>query len=88
VTAHQQTKLNELAQEFRSVGVREDSETRSVFLDCFDVSLPEACVRCGDDSDHLSAHFDHSFVVAVPVKTYRVSPSGFRQDITPVESAA
>lgn len=82
MTAHQQSKLNDLAREFQSVGVREDSHSRSIFVDVYDHGLPERCVECGSDDSHLGA--DHSFKVAHPVATFRISPSGFTQNLTPV----
>jgi hypothetical protein len=87
MTAHQQSKLNQLASEYRSTQVREDSHSQSVFVDCYDVPHPECCVRCGDDGDHISARYDHSFWVAAPVATFRVSPSGFQQRIDPMVAA-
>lgn len=83
MTAHQQTKLNELAKEYRSTRVREDSETLSIFVECYDIGTPERCVRCGDDSDHLG--FDHPFWVAHPVAQFRINPSGAVFNLTPLE---
>ena len=87
-TARQQDQLDRLAKEYKSVSVRKDSHSLSLLVDCFTCGMPELCVSCGkDELEHLRGGV-HNFRVAVPVATYRISPSGFRQDITPVGSAA
>jgi hypothetical protein len=84
VTAHQQSKLNQLKSEYRSAKDRQDSHSLSILVDCYDVPHPECCVRCGSEDDHISARFDHPFWVAAPVATFRLSPSGFQQRIDKV----
>lgn len=90
MTAHQQTKVNELAKVYQSTRVRECHETSSVFVECYRDPTPELCVECGEEREaHLhptdGPYFRslsnplHYFKVAAPVAQFRISPSGFRQ---------
>jgi hypothetical protein len=97
MTAHQQSQLNKLATEYRSTTPRDANDgTDSVLVDCWEVSLPELCVVCGrEDVEHLNIVSNgsvpagleargHAFRVAVPAASFRVSPSGFVQNVSPV----
>jgi hypothetical protein len=80
--ALQREVLEDLASVFASVGVR-GTGTHSVYMDCYE-QQPDACSACGThQDDHEDGIWDHDYRVPVPVKTYRVMPSGFKLDITP-----
>jgi hypothetical protein len=94
MTDEQRDHLERLSEHYASVGVRSAPEGSDVIFDCYSTGLPERCVFCGEDepshqniSDPLPWHF-HAFRVAVPVRTYRVAPSGFRQRLDRLEQVA
>jgi hypothetical protein len=94
MTDEQRDQLERLSEHYASVGVRSAPEGADVIFDCYDVGLPERCVWCGEEADdHPSDDFrterlTHYFRVAVPVRTYRVAPSGFRQRLDRLEQVA
>lgn len=85
MTRQQQERIDQLATEYHSVSPRLDSHSLSYYVDCYATALPERCSACGrEDVDHLGPDYiGHHFRVAVPVATFRIAPSGFKQDVTP-----
>ena len=79
LTAEQEARIDALASEFFSVGVRQASEGLSVYADCYEQD-PDVCMACGQlEDDHTERPwlYAHRYRVVVPKVTYRIMPSGF-----------
>jgi hypothetical protein len=82
LTEEQERAIAELAGSYWSVALRA-TDTASIYIDCYEVGkLANACAHCSlPPEDHDGS--DHAYRVSMPARTYRIAPSGFRQDITP-----